>query len=79
MEMIKITWVDSHGIISEWEHKEGIEPLEPCLITSVGYLLEDNEEYKTIVQSESKKWLLGRMTIPKNCIKQTTKLTATGE
>ena len=78
MEMIKITWVDSHGIISEWEHKDDIKPLKPCLITSVGYLLDDNKEYKTIVQSESKKQLLGRMTIPQECIKQTTKLTATG-
>ena len=24
MEMIKITWIDSHGIISEWEHKDDI-------------------------------------------------------
>ena len=76
MKIIEITWLDSKGITSEWEHKEDIKPLKPCLVTSVGYLLEDMKEYKTIVQSEGEEQLLGRMTIPKSCIVKTTIFTA---
>ena len=67
---VEITWVDSKGVTSSWEFKEDIEHLEPCTITSIGYLLEDNKEYKTIVQSMSAEQLLGRLTIPAGCIKK---------
>ena len=69
MKVVKITWIDSKGITSEWEFKEDIKPLTPCLCVSIGWLLDDNEEYKTIVQSDSDNQCLGRMTIPACSIK----------
>ncbi len=74
MDMVKITWVDSRGVTSEWEHKDELEPYKPIIATSVGYLLEDHPEYKTIAQSNSKKQILGLMTIPACCIKKTEEL-----
>ena len=64
MKRIEINWVDSKGVTSDWEFKDDIEPMEPTLISSIGYLLDDNAEYKTIVQSDCESQVLGRTTIP---------------
>ena len=64
IELVQIEWIDSKGIISNWEFIEDIEPLKPCKCISVGYLVDNNKEYKTIVQSLSETQLIGRMTIP---------------
>jgi len=50
LEKVEITWLDSKGITSSWEYKDEIEPLKPIAITSIGYLLEDANEYKPIAQ-----------------------------
>jgi hypothetical protein len=70
MKIVEIEWIDSKGITSDWEFKDDIKSLEPCLCKSVGYLLDDNENYKTIVQSDSSEQVLGRLTIPKESIKK---------
>ncbi len=70
MKIVEITWVDSIGVTSEWELKKEIEPLKPVVINSIGYLMDDNKDFKTIVQSDSKKQVVGRMTIPTECIKK---------
>ena len=67
---VEITWIDSKGVTSAWEFKDELEPLEPCECRSVGYLIEDNKEYKTIAQSDSKEQVMGRLTIPAACIKK---------
>ncbi len=68
MKKVEIHWLDSKGITSEWEFLEDIQPLVPCECTSVGYLIDENKDYKTIVQSISKEQVLGRMSIPTACI-----------
>ena len=67
---VEIEWMDSKGVTAEWEDLDEIEPLEPCLVYSVGYLLEDNEDYKTITQSLTTEQVLGRLTIPAKSIKK---------
>ena len=67
-KLIKITWFDSKGITSEWEFKDEIKPLKPAEITSVGFLCDDNDKFKTIVQSKCKEQVLGRLSIPCGCI-----------
>lgn len=74
VEIIEIEWIDSKGITATWEYKDEIKPLEPCLVKSIGYLLEDEKSYKTLVQSMSEDQLLGRLTIPKVSIKKIRRL-----
>jgi len=61
---IYIEWLDSKGITSAWEYLDEVEPLTPCTCKSIGYLIDDNEKYKTIVQTLSDTQLIGRMSIP---------------
>lgn len=70
MKIVKIVWIDSRGVTSDWEFKDEIKPFKPILVTTVGYLLEDNAEYKTLAQSDSEKMVTGLMAIPVCCIKK---------
>ena len=70
MKTVKITWMDSRGVTTPWEWIDDLEPLVPSSITSIGFLLEETEEYKTIVQSISQDQVIGRMAIPSGCIKE---------
>ena len=63
-KLVLIEWLDSKGVTSQWEHWDDIEPLEPNLCTSIGFLIEETESYKTIAQSISDSQVIGRTTIP---------------
>ena len=64
MKKVEITWIDSMGVTPNWEQKDNLEPLEPSIVISVGFLINDTVDYKTIVQSESPCQVLSRLTIP---------------
>jgi len=64
VKIVQITWLDSKGISSQWEYLDEVEPLKPSECLSVGFLIEDAEEYKTIAQSLNDTQVLGRTTIP---------------
>ena len=68
-EKVEITWLDSKGITPSWEYRDELDPLKPTVVSSIGYLLEDATEYKTIAQSVSADQVLGRTTIPVVSIK----------
>lgn len=70
MQKVEIEWIDSKGITPDWEFLDKIAPLEPCVVKSIGYLLDDNKDYKTLVQSVSAEQVLGRLTIPAGSIKK---------
>ena len=63
-KLVIIEWVDSKGVIDNWEYVEEIKPLKPVKCISVGFLIDDNKKYKTLVQSIGDGQVLGRMTIP---------------
>ena len=69
-QIVEIEWVDSKGVTTAWEYIDEIKPLTPCIVNSVGYLLDDNEDYKTLVQSIEENQILGRLTIPTVSIKK---------
>lgn len=63
--LVEIKWVDSNtGDDAVWEYLSDLESLEPVQCNSVGYLVEDNKDYKTLAQSVSHTQVLGRITIP---------------
>lgn len=72
-EIILIEWVDSKGM-ERWEYLDEIEPMLPCVCYSVGFLIEDNNDYKTLALGLSETQVLGRMTIPSGCITSIKKL-----
>ena len=63
-KIVAIEWFDSKGVIDNWEYVEEIKPLKPVKCISVGFLIDDNKKYKTLVQSIGDGQVLGRMTIP---------------
>lgn len=65
MKIVQVVWVDSVGMTPDWEHKDEIEPLKPANPTSVGFLLDDNSDYVTLLQTDSETQLMGRLTIPR--------------
>jgi len=73
-DKVLIEWLDSKGVTGEWEFINEITPLTPCLCTSIGFILEDNKQYKTIVQTKSNSQVVGKMTIPSCSIKKIQKI-----
>jgi hypothetical protein len=72
-EIVLIEWVDSKGM-ERWEYLDEIEPMPPCTCHSVGFIIEDTQDYKTIALGLSETQVLGRTTIPSGCIKSIKKL-----
>ena len=72
-EIVLIEWVDSKGI-ERWEYLDEIESMPPCICYSVGFMVENHSDYKTIALGLSDTQVLGRTTIPSGCIKSIKKL-----
>jgi len=72
-DIVLIEWVDSKGM-TNWEDIEGLEAMPPCVCYTVGFLLDDNKDYKTLSLTLSESQVLGRLTIPTVCIKKVTRL-----
>lgn len=72
-DIVLIEWVDSKGM-ERWEYLDEIESMPPCICRSVGFMIEDNSDYKTIALGLSDAQVLGRTTIPTGCIKSIKKL-----
>ncbi len=72
-DIVLIEWLDSKGM-ERWEYLDEIEPMPPCVCYSVGFIIEDAADYKTIALGITDSQVLGRMTIPVGCIKSIQKL-----
>ncbi len=72
-DIVLIEWADSKGM-ERWEYLDEIEPMPPCICSTVGFIIEDNKDYKTIALGLSDTQVLGRMTIPMGCIRNIKKL-----
>lgn len=69
--LIEVEWIDSSGT-SEWLFHKEVFSIPPNKISSIGYLLEETEDYLVLVQSigsdKDNLQYQGTMTIPKGCI-----------
>lgn len=74
--LVFIEWIDSKGITSQWEYLDEIESIKPTICYSVGFILEETEQYTTIAQSISATQVLGRTTIPHCSVKKKVELKA---
>ncbi len=73
-KLVKIEWLDAIGVTTEWEDRKMLRRLKPSKCVSVGFLVDDGDEFKTIAQSVEKNHILGRQSIPVGCILKITKL-----
>lgn len=64
MKIVFIKWIDSKSGSFEWEYLDEIESLKPVVCKSIGFLIEDNREFKTIAPTIGGGQVLGRITIP---------------
>ncbi len=71
--IVLIEWVDSKGM-ERWEYLDEIEPMPPSVCYTVGFLIEDTPDYKTLALGLTETQVLGRTTIPAGCIKHIKKL-----
>jgi hypothetical protein len=76
MKKMLIRWFDSVGVTEKWEHLDEMDSLIPCECISIGFLIEDHVNYKTLVQTTSidTGQILGRLTIPNGAIIETREL-----
>jgi hypothetical protein len=74
MKPVLIEWIDSKSISNRWEYVDELPSTKPSRCVSLGFLLKENKEYKTIVQSCGAQTVMGIMTIPNCCILKITKL-----
>jgi hypothetical protein len=75
-KIVLIEWLDSKGV-ERWEYLDQIETMQPCICRSVGFLIENKKDYKTIALGLTDNQVLGRTTIPSGCIKSIRKLVTT--
>lgn len=67
-KLVLIEWLDSKGSGALWEHLDEIESMLPDRVRSAGLLIEETQEYITVVQSLGTAQVLGRLTIPRSAI-----------
>jgi len=72
-DIVLIEWIDSKGM-ERWEYLDEIEPMPPCTCYSVGFIIDNHKDYKTLALGISDTQVLGRTTIPSGCIKSMKKL-----
>ncbi len=64
--MLLVEWLDSKGVTSGWEYLDELEPMLPDRVVTVGILLEEAKDYKTLALAVGSTQVMGRITIP-NC------------
>jgi len=64
MKLVLIEWKDSKSGPSGWEYIDEIDSIEPITCNSVGFLIDDKENFKTIAPTVGGGQVLGRITIP---------------
>lgn len=66
--LVLIRWLDSRGGCLEWHRADGLAPLEPSTCQTVGFLLYDGADYKSLTmcltESLTDREIFGRFTIP---------------
>jgi len=62
---VLIKWLDAKGVSSDWELLSTIEPQEPCIVHTIGFIQTINKRFITVFQSDAIDQISGRMTIPR--------------
>ncbi len=74
IKKVEIEWIDSKSGPDGWERWDDLDSLEPVKCKTVGYLVENTDEYKILASAISENQVLGRIAIPSVCVLKTTVL-----
>lgn len=76
MKLVRVEWLDAHGIVSGWEALDELKTLPVYVCTTVGWLLEDTERLLTLAQTAARPEdettdaiVDGRITIPRCAVR----------
>lgn len=69
VKIARIEWTDSKSI-DGWEYLEDIKDHKPAHCVSIGYQIAETKDCVVLVSTLGGKQILGRLTIPKCCIKK---------
>ena len=70
LKLVKLGWLDSRGVTEHWATFEQLKENEPCMIWSVGWVINETDDYIQIcphIGSDPDQGC-GEMTIPKFAI-----------
>lgn len=70
MKLVSIKWLDSKSGPEGWEYLDSIESIKPTVCNSVGFLIDERDDYKTIAPTVGGGQVYGRITIPSCAIKK---------
>jgi len=73
-KLLVIEWIDSGVGAGYWERTENAEEALPIECTTVGFLVADEQSYKTIASSITAEQSGGCITIPKVAIRRVRQL-----
>ena len=68
-KFLYVEWKDAIGTDGAWEQFAGLEPLDPLMVMSLGFIIEETKEYITLAMSVAVDQVCSRLTIPKPMIK----------
>lgn len=61
----KIDWLDAKGVSTSWEHTEDSPTMDLCMVSSVGYVIEEDDQKIVLCPNMGNDQVLGLMAIPK--------------
>ena len=64
-EVLYIQWIDSASLTSPWSSPQDIADLEPAIVHTVGFLVNETNDFITLVSSVTDDAAGGDVTIPK--------------
>ena len=68
-EVHYVQWIDSASLTSPWSSPQDIADLEPAIVHTVGFLINETNDFITLVSSVTDDAAGGDVTIPKVAIK----------
>lgn len=69
-KLVKLKWIDSSAP-DTWTVFEEVRDVMPLIITTVGYVQNETDEFITVASHVAKYSVTGIMCIPKVCIQNT--------
>lgn len=73
-KLVMIEWIDSASGGGYWEDREDTEATLPVECTTVGFLIDDGPDHKTVASSITGDQAGGSLVIPKSAIKRIRRL-----
>jgi len=68
LKLVYVQWLDAINDDGDWVSKKHVEKLPPVKCETVGWVIDEDDSYITLVQTISEEQMAGRFTILKGMI-----------